>query len=140
MVAAAITPSASRRLIPAHRVLGLAALGLAFVHALSLVATAHPLGWTLVLLLMALWCAKCAWGVWHGAPAQKLLIMSAVMGMLHVVMALGMPWLGEHHHTAGGHSAAHGLPMLLMACAEFALMFWAAILCHIQSKRSSLFS
>jgi len=138
MVAAAIAPSPSRRLTPAHRVLGSAALVLGLAHLASIAVLPHSLWWMSILLVMTLWCTKCAWGVWQGAPAQKLLVMSALMGMLHMAMALGLPWMGEHHHSATAHSSAHGNLMLLLALPEFAVMFWAAILCHIQRSRLSL--
>jgi len=119
-------------------VLGSAALGLGLAHVASLTVLAHSWWWICLVLVMTLWCAKCAVGVFRGAPAQKLLVMSALMGMLHMVMALGMPWMGAHHHSVAAHSSAHGNLMLVMAVPEFIVMFWAAILCHIQRSRGSL--
>ena len=137
MAVAAITTSDSRRLFPAHRVLGLAAGGLALLHVFALILLPHSLWWTVLLVVMTLWCSKCAWGVWQGAAPQKLLVMSAAMGMLHVVMAVGMPWLGTHHHSATAHASMHGSLMLLMAVGEFVVMFFAALLGHAQHRGSS---
>lgn len=137
MAVAAITTSDSRRPFLAHRVLGLAAGGLALLHVFVLVLLPHSLWWTALLVVMTLWCSKCSWGVWQGAAPQKLLVMSAVMGMLHVVMAVGMPWLGTHRHSDMAHTPVHGNLMLLMAVSELVVMFFAALLAHAQHRGSS---
>lgn len=139
MVAAVAEPSVIRRPAPWNLVLGTGGLVLAAAHLASLPLAAHSLLVSALLVVMTALCIKCAWCLLRGGEALGLMLMSAGMGMVHAAMALGLPWLAGHHeHSLTVHSAGHGALMLILALAEFVMMYAAAALCHIQRKRASL--
>ncbi|WP_159612194.1 hypothetical protein [Glutamicibacter sp. JC586] len=136
MVAAVAETSTEQRRAPWHVILGISALVLAAAHLASAPFLAHSPVCSIILLVMTAWCIKCAWCVLHGGSAQRLLLMSAAMGIIHVVMALGMPWFSEHHqHSLHTHTPVHSALMLFLALAEFIVMYGAATYCHIQRQR-----
>lgn len=106
------------------------AAALAAAHVLMLLALPHSPGWVIALGVMTLWCLKCSVDALRTGQLLGLLLMSAAMGIAHVVMVLGLP-LGHAGHAAhaaasGGHADGH-LWMLVIALAEFALMFGCAL-------------
>lgn len=139
MVAAVVDTSLAPRRAPWHLILGIAALVLAAAYLASTPVLTHSLFWSVTLVAMTGWYIKCAWCVVRGGAAQQLLFMSAGMGIIHTIMAVGSPWFSAHHgHSLSGHPATHSSLMLLMAVAEFVLMYSAAAVCHIQRHQAQL--
>lgn len=126
-----------RALAAGPRVLALATCLMVGVHLLLLVVAPHGWGWTVVLLLMTAWCLKCALSVLKGGSLQTLMLMSALMGLVHVVMALGLPGAVAHHAAqAGSAHLLHAMPMLAVGVCELVLTFFAALLIHRSRERT----
>lgn len=106
------------------------AAALAAAHVLMLLALPHSPGWVIALGVMTLWCLKCSVDALRTGQLLGLLLMSAAMGIAHVVMVLGLPLghagHGAHAAASGGHADGH-LWMLVIALAEFTLMFGCAL-------------
>lgn len=121
-----------RRTPRAKILLATGALGLAIGHLMVLVVVPHGLLLSLFLLLMTLGCVRCAVRAATGECLQELLLMSALMGIVHVVMVLGLPGMSAHHgagHLAPVATGSHQV-MALLALLEFALMFGCALALH----------
>lgn len=119
------------------RVLVAATLIMSASHLVLLIAAPHNLGWSLALLLMTAWCIKCALAVAQGESPQALMLMSALMGLAHIIMVLGLPG-GAAHHSSGAapEHVAHAVPMLVVGAAELLLMFFAAVLLNRSRSRT----
>lgn len=127
MAAAVLTARLAAPRLGAHHLLGAFAALSAAGHLLLLALLPHSLGWTLLLVVMSLWCLKCSWCVVRGGGIAELMLMCAAMGAAHLMMVVPMPWFSGHHAQHAGHSSTHAGIMLLLAAAEFALMFASAL-------------
>ncbi|WP_404286671.1 hypothetical protein [Glutamicibacter arilaitensis] len=119
------------------RILVAAALVISATHLVLLIVAPHDLGWSLALLLMTAWCVKCTLAVAKGESPQALMLMSALMGLAHIIMVLGLPG-GTAHHSSGAapEHVAHAVPMLMVGAAELMLMFFAAVLLNRSRSRT----
>lgn len=127
MAAAVLTARLTAPRLRVHHLLGAFAALSAVGHLLLLALLPHSIGWMVLLVVMSLWCLKCSWCIMRGGNIAELMLMCAAMGAAHLMMVVPMPWFSGHHGQHAGHSTYHAGIMLLLAAAEFALMFASAL-------------
>lgn len=131
-------PLRNKSLSVSTKLLLLATCLLSTAHLGLLVMSSHGLGWNLLILVMTLWCLKCARGVLRGESVQALMLMSALMGLMHIVMVLGLPGAVAHHATSpASHHSAQAIPMLVVGVSELVLTFFAAVILNRSRTPSS---